>query len=316
MFDTYVTSDIDVLGHDFSEAALTFNLLERGPVEVRCSVASFADVALRELSTNLSIGCRGQAGAGIGLLQIWPAPPGKLSVDGRPVSAAQGLLAVGDDPIEVTAIGPTKSIFLTFELARLRGLLTPRAQQLLRGDASRRGVIGFDVERCRERLDFAGALLSDASRKPGSGTGEIMAAIADALEEAAQIRESVRSVPVGTSNVVPYAIDYMARHVGEPFVLKDISAATGLSQRSLIHHFSEVVGITPMAYYKLQRLNAVRRALRSADARTRRVLDVAAEFGFYHMGHFAADFRSLFGKLPSEVLGTAHYAARSHAITA
>jgi AraC family ethanolamine operon transcriptional activator len=133
------------------------------------------------------------------------------------------------------------------------------------------------------------------------------------LEEAARLNEPAPRSASDASKIVPDAISYMVRHVGEAVVLKEIAAATGLSQRSLIHHFNEVIGITPMAYFKLQRLNAARRALRTTDPRTRRVLDVAAEFGFYHMGHFAADFRELFGDLPSDVLGTArHYEYRGH----
>ena len=104
---------------------------------------------------------------------------------------------------------------------------------------------------------------------------------------------------------VHHASDFMMSRLRQPLVLRDVSEASGLSQRSLIYHFNEVVGITPMAFFKIQRLNAVRRALRSADARYTGVASIATEYQFHHMGHFAADFHKLFGVLPSKVL-TAH----------
>lgn len=57
-----------------------------------------------------------------------------------------------------------------------------------------------------------------------------------------------------------------------------------------------------MAFLKTCRLNAVRRALKAADSRTETVAAVAVCWGFTHPGEFAADYRRLFGELPSETL--------------
>ena len=96
----------------------------------------------------------------------------------------------------------------------------------------------------------------------------------------------------------------MIAHLTEPLTLQELCSVSGRSKRSMIYHFSDVLGITPMAYFKLQRLNAVRRALKAANPDTTRVLDIAADFGFYHMGHFAVDYRELFGVLPSVTLAS------------
>jgi AraC family ethanolamine operon transcriptional activator len=46
------------------------------------------------------------------------------------------------------------------------------------------------------------------------------------------------------------------------------------------------------------RLNAVRRELRNGTA-DQTIGDVAARWGFWHMGHFSHDYKALFGETPS-----------------
>jgi AraC family ethanolamine operon transcriptional activator len=50
-------------------------------------------------------------------------------------------------------------------------------------------------------------------------------------------------------------------------------------------------------------LNGVHRDLRKANLDGKRISDVANDWGFWHMGQFAADYKKLFGELPSEILG-------------
>ena len=51
-----------------------------------------------------------------------------------------------------------------------------------------------------------------------------------------------------------------------------------------------------------RQLNAVRRNLRASGPRGDTVRNVAARWGFWHMGQFARDYRNLFGELPSQTL--------------
>ena len=59
-----------------------------------------------------------------------------------------------------------------------------------------------------------------------------------------------------------------------------------------------------MDYLKRLRLNGVHRALRVADKANTRIIDVATAWGFWHMGHFASDYRAMFGVSPSQTLLT------------
>lgn len=77
---------------------------------------------------------------------------------------------------------------------------------------------------------------------------------------------------------------------------------TGVSELTLQNLFMWKYGITPMAYLKRARLNDVRKVLRSATPEKLKVSDVANQKSFWHMGQFAADYRMLFGELPSDTL--------------
>ena len=73
-----------------------------------------------------------------------------------------------------------------------------------------------------------------------------------------------------------------------------------MSRRTLQYCFEDVLGINPVQYLRILRLNGARRQLREAE--TRHVRDVAADWGFWHFSQFSSDYRKLFGHSPSETL--------------
>lgn len=60
--------------------------------------------------------------------------------------------------------------------------------------------------------------------------------------------------------------------------------------------------MAPGAYVKHRRYEGVRRQMLESSAGLRNVTEAALEFGFSHLGRFAAEYRGLFGELPSETL--------------
>jgi AraC-like DNA-binding protein len=97
---------------------------------------------------------------------------------------------------------------------------------------------------------------------------------------------------------------YMREHLDKTVTLVDLSETSGLRLRSLINAFQAVTGFSPMAYFKRERLSGVRQALQRPQRARIRVIDVATAWGFWHMGHFTADYREMFGESPSETLRT------------
>jgi AraC family ethanolamine operon transcriptional activator len=101
--------------------------------------------------------------------------------------------------------------------------------------------------------------------------------------------------------LVRRAEDYLRACLGEPLSLLDLCRELGVSERTLHYAFREVRGLSPMAYFRTCRLNAVRQELKSAPDRAT-VGEIARRWGFWHPGEFAAAYRRLFGELPSQTL--------------
>jgi AraC family transcriptional regulator, ethanolamine operon transcriptional activator len=107
--------------------------------------------------------------------------------------------------------------------------------------------------------------------------------------------------PSNRARLVRGAEDYMRAHLREPLSLLDLCRECAVSERTLLYAFQEVRGLSPMAYFRAVRLNAVRQELRAAADRAT-VLAIARRWGFRHPGEFAAAYRRLFGELPSRTL--------------
>lgn len=89
----------------------------------------------------------------------------------------------------------------------------------------------------------------------------------------------------------------------EPPTLLALCREIGASPRKLEYCFRDVLGISPHKYLRAVRLNGVRRELKRRDIAPVRVHDIAARWGFWHMGAFSAEYKLQFGELPSATLG-------------
>jgi len=105
---------------------------------------------------------------------------------------------------------------------------------------------------------------------------------------------------VNKQRIVSQARAYMEQHPETVLAVPDVCKAIGTSRRALQYAFEDVLQISPVAYLRLMRLNRVRASLLQPSAGS--VGDVAARWGFWHLSRFAADYKSLFGELPSATL--------------
>jgi transcriptional regulator GlxA family with amidase domain len=82
----------------------------------------------------------------------------------------------------------------------------------------------------------------------------------------------------------------------------ELCAATGASDRILRVCCQEHLGMSPMRYLWLRRMNLARQALRLADPAAATVTEIATSFGYWELGRFSVAYRSLFGESPSAAL--------------
>ena len=98
------------------------------------------------------------------------------------------------------------------------------------------------------------------------------------------------------------ALDYIKTFSNSPITLNELCQETQVSARTLQYAFLNHFGLSPKAYLQMQRLNNVHKELFTSSAADTTVADVARRQGFWHMGQFAADYKRLFGRLPSATL--------------
>ncbi len=98
------------------------------------------------------------------------------------------------------------------------------------------------------------------------------------------------------------AVDYILGNLSRPVSLADLSDAAGVSVYTLIRAFRKTYQITPIAFLRHRRLDAVHRLLLAAEPEDGTVTRAALRFGFVHLGRFAADYRRSFEEHPSDTL--------------
>ena len=113
-----------------------------------------------------------------------------------------------------------------------------------------------------------------------------------------RLPEPLTSTEMRRNDLVERVERFMWESIEEPPTLGEICAAVGCKTRTLIYAFELTFGLTPMKYFKVLRLNAVARHIAMTPGR--RIFDIAADYGFWHMGHFGADYKAMFGETPKE----------------
>ena len=76
----------------------------------------------------------------------------------------------------------------------------------------------------------------------------------------------------------------------------DICESLHIPHRTLNYSFHKATGTSPMQYLRAVKLNAARRELLQTAFS---ITDIAANYGFFHMGYFSQEYRRLFGETPS-----------------
>lgn len=116
------------------------------------------------------------------------------------------------------------------------------------------------------------------------------------------VEDAARHSLARRQRIVMKAREFLLAHRDQSITVPDLCEQLHVSRRTLQYCFEDVLGMTPLHYLRILRLNGARRDLRSKPERT--IRDVAADWSFWHVSQFSSDYRKLFGHSPS--------AARQH----
>ena len=93
---------------------------------------------------------------------------------------------------------------------------------------------------------------------------------------------------------------YIEAHKHRPIMISELSKAVNIGERSLYRMFNDRFHLSPKAYLNTLRLNGVRNDFVNTSSSEKTISAIANSWGYWHMGQFAADYKRLFGELPSQ----------------
>lgn len=100
------------------------------------------------------------------------------------------------------------------------------------------------------------------------------------------------------------ALRWLRGHLSDPVRLEQLADIAGVRPRTLETHFRLFLGTTPLGWVRRMRLTQARRQLLRPNGGAT-ITDVALANGFNQPGRFAAQYRKVFGELPSATFGRA-----------
>jgi len=301
-------SDFDGLADVVMGWGLDWRQLDRGPLRARVKQVGMASLQLSRFSFSRKFHQRGTTPSGVRTLGIIGERSPDVEWCGRVGTRNHVVVFPAGDEFEFVSQpgfhGDTVSVAEEHlsSVAESLGLpdpleIVPDGQGFLEADPRRLGGL-------RRRLSELHATVHGDPPRGNSGRSEVELEIVTALVDAlATSRETVPRSPEAATRgrALRLALDYIEAHADDPPTMETVCRAARASVRTLEYAFRDRFGVTPKRYLQATRLHRVRRDLRRFGGHGS-VSEIAARWGFWHMGQFAADYRRQFGELPSETV--------------
>jgi AraC family ethanolamine operon transcriptional activator len=167
------------------------------------------------------------------------------------------------------------------------------------------GLTGEQFHHLREELHkwqqlAATACPLDASIQVTNRQESLAIAILNGLSYSVKTEETKH---LKCDRAIRLVLDYVNSAPTEEITAVELCTLADCSQRWLEQSFKKRFGVTPKAYVKYLRLAHLRRDLQQPTSGEREtVVELASAYGFWHMGQLAADYRKVYGELPSDTL--------------
>ena len=226
---------------------------------------------------------------------------------GRQPLSFMGVLLMHENGFESICEPGFRALTLSFEHTRMNVL----AQNLgLPEPDSFRESEGLDIlpnftglAAIRAKLDQLADFITDTQLTP-----EQMPALQALLESeiptsillATAGAKAVKAVPLHSRELaLRRALDYIEANPREALTVEAVCKAGATSISTLERAFRERFAMSPQQYILVQRLHGVHSALLYQTG-PHKIAETANDWGFWHMGRFAGNYKKMFGCLPSQ----------------
>jgi len=102
--------------------------------------------------------------------------------------------------------------------------------------------------------------------------------------------------------VLDRALHFIFQEGGAPITLDRLSSEIFASKRSIQYAFSELIGMTPISFSKLVRLNAIRSDLLNIHKQSASVSHILHNFHITNSGRFRHEYFDFFGEFPKDTV--------------
>ncbi len=232
--------------------------------------------------------------------------PGSVRMQGRDVDDSSLFFLGGGEEFMFHMPTGMQLLSVTFERDMFEQALTHTAAAKDIGALLRQPVIRVPHKRFADTRQRLLAMFTQALSSETSAGAWEQAFEEAVLDELLQLMtdpacdKQQRSPSSTRSFIVEKCHRLVAAQMTHAPSVSDLCEQLQISRRTLQNSFHAVAETTPLNYLRSVRLNGVRRTLMSTQAAQLSIGDAAAQWGFYHLSHFAADYFQLFAELPSQ----------------
>lgn len=280
-------------------SSISWAQLERGKLDVAYRVVAAPPLVISSRTLNLATQLQARLAPNKTAIATIEAPRPGTRWFGQDVDTHS--FAVCRDELDLRMTGSSTALAIAIDESELQSRFPDSldASDLIQS-LNHSGVSRNPLASLRLRKAIRWACSTEAT--PQSITGALIPLLAAALKSFDG--HSVERTPFTQRRfaAVRACERYMRENLDRSLTILDLSRICGMRARSLINAFEAVTGLSPMDYLKRLRLTEVRRSLLRADHSRTRIINVATDWGFWHMGHFARDYRAMFGESPSRTL--------------
>lgn len=303
--------------------ALQYEQLSSGPFAGRIDMLRLPGINIVHERTNQAIRQCGEVGSNALVLAI-PILPSKGTVHFSGLTLTQPRMMVGpSDALDISSPRDFALLGITIDAELLQQLWTKTSQEEFGRWVGTQRSLDIPLTTLTRLIDFHNNVFALQDTAPDTALradrptlerlrDDIVLHWLDVLPNTLHAHEALSHAH--KRRVVQKAIEAMLDSDAEnmPSIL-DVCQSIGASPRKLTYCFQDILGLSPQRYHRLARLNRVHWALCQSSGDDT-IQDIAARWGFWHMGQFARSYRQLFNQSPSETRQAARQSTQGYSL--